>query len=95
MREESLQFLNEISERANKLAYNDLTPIQKNSICNTIQNAVSYIKKDLIEYIEYLEKENKHLYKENQELLKMTHDAIYNGEYIDFESSYPNTDDCK
>lgn len=95
MRETLLQFLNEISERANKLTYNDMTPVQKNSICNTIQDAVGYIKKDVVEYLDYLEEENKRLYRENQQLLKMTHDAIYNGEHIDFESSYPNTDDCK
>lgn len=77
MRETLLQFLNEISERANKLSYNDLTSIQKNSICNTIQDAVGYIKKDVVEYLDYLEEENKRLYKENQELIKMTHKDIY------------------
>ena len=95
MRETLLQFLAEISERANKLTYNDMTPVQKNSVCNTIQDAVGYIKKDVIEYLDYLEEENKRLYKENQQLLKMTHDAIYNGEHIDFDNSYPNLDDCK
>ena len=94
MRETLLQFLAEISERANKLSYNDLTPIQKNSICNTIQDAVGYIKKDVVEYLDYLEEENKRLYKENQALLKMTNNTIY-GKCVDLESSYPNVDDCK
>ena len=94
MRETLINFLNEISERANKLTYNDMTPVQKNSVCNTIQDAVGYIKKDVVEYLDYLEEENKRLYKENQALLKMSNNAIY-GKCVDLESSYPNLDDCK
>lgn len=94
MRETLINFLNEISERANKLTYNDMTPVQKNSVCNTIQDAVGYIRKDVVKYLDYLEEENKRLYKENQLLLKMANNEIY-GKCVDLESSYPNVDDCK